>query len=462
MRFTLWPNSLFGRVVLILVAGLMGGQLLGFAIFSREAGRAFSEREVRIVARRIADTVRILDVVPVDSRAALVGALDGRPWGVRLQNTDESTSKRGSGGSIARELEAELAEEVGKERSIHVAIEFGGPVPTPESMAPKHDFLPMPGPAYRFDADVRLNDGAVVTVSGEFRRRPPPSLAPERLWLDLAVRVGVVLAIALLAVRIATRPVLALGQAAEQLGRNFRRPPLPETGPLEVRQAARAFNQMQARLAEYLDRRSRMLIGMSHDLRTPLTRMRLRAELVEDSEIRGKFVADLDELDAMVRGTIDFMRGAESNEPADAVDVMALLESLQADAQELGHSVTLTGSVQAPFLARPQLLKRCIGNLLDNAIKHGGRADLVVEDDGQSLTIFVRDNGPGIPATELENVFEPFYRLDPARARGAVAVGGFGLGLGIARNIADAHGGTLKLRSLASGGIEAVLELPRM
>jgi signal transduction histidine kinase len=197
---------------------------------------------------------------------------------------------------------------------------------------------------------------------------------------------------------------------------------------------------------------------MSHDLKTPITRLRLRAELLDDAELRAKFVNDLEEMEAMVGSALDFMRGVDQQAPAQPVDVMALLESLQADAREIGSDVAIEGAVEAPYRGHAQTLKRCIGNLIDNAVKYGKRATLVVADTPAELTITVRDEGPGIPEAELERVFEPFYRLDASRNR---ATGGSGLGLTIARNIARAHGGETVLRNRAGGGLDAVLTLPR-
>ena len=155
---------------------------------------------------------------------------------------------------------------------------------------------------------------------------------------------------------------------------------------------------------------------------------------------------------------LDFMRGLDPQEPQQPLDVMALLESLQADAREVGGQVEIEGAVRAPYRGHPQTLKRCLGNLIDNAVKYGGSATLIVEDTAARLRISVRDSGPGIPNGDLERVFEPFHRLEGSRSR---STGGTGLGLTIARNIAQAHGGELVLRNRPAGGLEAVLTLPR-
>jgi signal transduction histidine kinase len=331
-------------------------------------------------------------------------------------------------------------------------------------MAPmKHGFMG-PGaalhfgaqPGFSFVAQVRLNDGALVT----FDSRQPGETAgwPYRLLLSLAVLLVAVLAVSLLAVRWTTRPLKALADAADELGRNIDRAPMPEKGPLEVIRAARAFNTMQERLVRHMRERAATLAAMSHDLKTPVNRLRLRAELLDDSEVKKKISQDLQEVESMVHSTLEFMRGGESAEKAQPIDVTALLESLAADAQDTGGTVAIEGAASRPYVGRPQALKRCLGNLLDNALKYGSAATILVEDTPERLTVRVRDRGPGIPEHDLERVFEPFYRLEASRSRDT---GGTGLGLSIARNIAQMHRGTLTLHNLKGGGLEAVLTLPR-
>ena len=307
-----------------------------------------------------------------------------------------------------------------------------------------------------FVVQVRLRDGATVT----FQQVLPEDVIawPVRLLLILLVLLVSVAVLAALAVRALTRPLAVLADAAGELGRDIRRPPLTETGPLEVRRAARAFNTMQERLIRYIGDRDRILAAVSHDLKTPITRLRLRTELLDDSPLREKFLADLDEMQRMTQAALDFLRGGEDSEPIAPVDLNALLQSLQEDAEDLGHEVGILGIVLQPLRCRPLALKRCLTNLVDNALKYGQRAEIAVADTPARLRLIVRDYGPGIPTTELEKVFEPFYRLESSRSRDT---GGTGLGLGIARNIARAHGGELTLRNHPQGGLEAVLELPR-
>jgi len=303
---------------------------------------------------------------------------------------------------------------------------------------------------------VRLTDGSWVN----FDHPRPWSITdrPYRLLLSLAVLLCSVLLVSFLVVRRLTRPLSVLARAADELGRDLDRPPLPEHGPLEVQAAISAFNTMQARLRDYIYERTRILTAVSHDLRTPITRLRLRAELLSDESLRSKFVHDLQEMESMTSATLAFLRGFEEREPVQSVDLMALLESLQTDSVEMGYDVKLSGKLSKPVLLRPRALRRCLDNLVTNAVRYGGGPVTVsVEQQGGAVVIRVHDTGPGLPEAELEKVFEPYYRLEGARSREG---GGTGLGLSIARNIAELHGGSLILHNHPKGGLEAILSFP--
>jgi len=214
----------------------------------------------------------------------------------------------------------------------------------------------------------------------------------------------------------------------------------------------------QARINRYVEDRTRILSAVSHDLKTPITRLRLRAELLDDTEQRESFIRDLAELESMTAATLDFLRGMQADEPLRPVDLRALIESLAEDAAELGHEVTVDGDEPEPVAARPLALKRCLANLIDNAVKYGDRARVSLQERVGDTVVRVVDEGPGIPEAERERVFEPFYRLESSRSR---ETGGAGLGLTIARSIARGHGGDLSLNDGKDGGLEAVLTLPR-
>ncbi len=232
-----------------------------------------------------------------------------------------------------------------------------------------------------------------------------------------------------------------------------------EEGSEEIRAAARAFNQMQQKLQKFISERTRMLAAISHDLKTPITRMRLRSEQVDDDALREKFQQDLQEMEELVTGTLAFMRHLEVEKAErQQLDLAALLESIVDDRTDAGLQLSLSGAAAAPIAAYPQSIKRCIENLVDNALKYGGAVRIALAQTPTETRVMVSDNGPGIPDSELEKVFEPFYRLDASRNRDT---GGSGLGLSISRSIARAHGGDVLLRNLAPHGLEATLLLPR-
>jgi signal transduction histidine kinase len=215
---------------------------------------------------------------------------------------------------------------------------------------------------------------------------------------------------------------------------------------------------MQDRLHRYLDSRTRVLAAMSHDLKTPLTRLRLQVETqIEDPALQARFGKELDEMESMVRGALALFRGLNDEEALEPVDVNLLLDTIRGEFVEMGKDVTVEGRALTPIPGKPQALKRCITNLVGNAVNFGARAHVIVR-DGENLEISVCDEGPGIPPEELEKVFEPFYRLESSRNRDT---GGTGLGLSIARDVAQAHGGAVVLRNRPEGGLEARLTLPR-
>jgi signal transduction histidine kinase len=466
------PRSLFSRLVLVMLAGLLVAQLLSFALHMHERGELLAQATGMQSAQRIADIVRLLDPMSAGERRKIIQVLSAPPLAVSLDRTplDDRTSDAATG-MHASMFGAMLRRYLADERPVAVAVsESSAWAPGPgmgwgkklHSMPDgSSEWMPLmmrhaEGAGLSFVAQVRLQDGTLAT----FDSRAPSTTAswPYRLLLSIAVLLVAVILVSLIAVRWVTRPLNALADAADELGRNINRPAMLETGPLEVARAARAFNQMQSRLSGYLSERTRVLAAMSHDLKTPVTRLRLRAELLDDAQLRAKFTGDLQEMESMVSATLDFLRGMENSEPVRPVDIMALLESLQTDIQETGGTVAIDGQTSKPYPGRAQALKRGIGNLVENAVKYGQRAHVIVDDNDARLELRIKDEGPGIPPDELDKVFEPFYRVEASRNRDT---GGTGLGLPIARGVAELHGGRLVLANRPGGGLEATLTLPR-
>ncbi|MEN6587109.1 MAG: ATP-binding protein [Sulfuricella sp.] len=439
----LLPQSLFSRMVLILLGGLILVQSVNVSFHLRERDRLLFRSNSLEAAQRIADAIRLLNALAPSDRQKIVATLNSSTLSVSLaprppsqpQNLDNATQAAGFAGM--------LHDLLGESPSVEVTVS-------------EMDQRLQPRQKIAFTVETHLQDGTLVSI--EARPSGEAFPLPPHLVFSLLILFAAVILLSLIAVRLATRPLDTLASAAEKLGRDINSPPVAETGPTEVRRAAHAFNTMQSRLASYIQERTRILAAMSHDLKTPITRLRLRAELLEDDDLKSKFVKDLEEMESLVAATLDFMRGVDNPEPVQPVDIMALLESLQADAAEIGQQVRLEGIAAQPYPCKPAALKRCLGNLIDNAVKYGKSATVTVNDHGKQLQIHIQDQGQGIPEAELERVFEPFYRRESSRSRDT---GGTGLGLGIARNIAQMHGGDLSLHNHPDGGLEAILTLPR-
>lgn len=447
----LWPRSLYGQLALVLLAGLIVAQLVSAAVSLTERDQALFRFSDAQWAQRVAQAVRLMDSLDASERQRIAGIITTPRLLVSLS---AQPAVQGRADPAAEDYQAALKEILGADHQVRVVVAQRTPA---ESVAGVP--APVDAPNIRSSehvvTEVQLKDGSWVN----FDHPRPWTLtdSPLRLMVSLGVLLVSVLLLSFLAVRWVTRPLSTLARAADELGADLNRPPLPERGPLEVRAAAAAFNNMQARLRDYIYERTRILTAVSHDLRTPITRLRLRAELLTDEELKAKLVRDLQEMENMTNSTLSFLRGFEDREPLQSVDLMALLESLEMDFRDMGNDVSLHGRLDRPVLLRPRAMRRLLDNLVTNAVRYGKKAMISAEDLGETVVIRVRDAGPGIPAGELEKVFEPYYRLDTARSQES---GGTGLGLSIARNIADLHGGKLVLQNHPAGGLEAVLTLP--
>ncbi|WP_143498890.1 ATP-binding protein [Pseudomonas sp. Irchel 3A18] len=275
----------------------------------------------------------------------------------------------------------------------------------------------------------------------------------QQVWFIALTSIFLLVFIGLL-VHWQSRPLKRLARAARDMSLGADVEPVVEGGGSEVVEVSRAFNAMRNRISRYLTERGQLFSAISHDLRTPITRLRLRVELLEDEKLQTKFSRDLDELELLVKGALQCVKDTDIHENIEQVDLNHLLECLIEPYLRDGR-VTQKGVAEAAYPGKPLALKRCIGNLIDNAIKYGHRAHLKVEDNEQAFVLHVDDEGPGVPEKRLEHVFEPHFRLAGSQQQG------YGLGLGIARNIAHSHGGEVSLQNLRDGGLRVTLFLPR-
>ena len=538
MRVTLWPQSLFGRLIAATVLGVLIAEAVGLYLLTRNSERIVIEATTRMWARRITETALLLDRLPSARRAQVLARLRaggepgpmgpgflrlrlrgaildcaspgpctlrgrgpgqasgpiriwrgpgarGTPPPDRAPPAGGPTAFLGPHGPLARPrfflaggkfafrrmrpdfvvrlpyrtharqlLEQHLRADLGGGYQVKV-----GPASTAAAQVIRMPapFFSSPGGSTDF-YDVQVRAPAHPALVFRVERLYPQVPLSRRLVLNLVLLVVVLVMALYVATRGITRPLSHLARAAQAIGDGGRAAPLAEKGARELLHAARAFNTMQDRLHRYLDSRTRVLAAMSHDLKTPLTRLRLQVEtLIEDAALRARLGKELDEMESMVHGALALFRGLDEQEAREPLDVSALIESVRKGFLEMGESVTVSGRALAPFPGRPQALKRCLTNLVGNAVKFGKRAEITVQ-DGEALRIRIRDDGPGIAPEELERVFEPFHRVEASRNRDT---GGTGLGLSIARDVAQGHGGTVMLRNRPQGGLEAELILPR-
>lgn len=440
-------RSMSGQIFGILLIGVLGSTALTWWLALGERQQAIMQFRESNAVERAEQLLVAVDALPAASREAFLATAPR--LGLRVV-----TEPAASAELLPRSpYGAALSERLGKTFKVQSLPE------DPEScprLPPEERALRGPCEAL----GITLNDGTVLRLMVLPPRSPLPPLSPD-FFLNL---IPFLLSIALLAyavARMTTKPLKQLAQAATDLGSDINRPPLEERGSTEILMATRAFNAMQQRIRQHIGQRTHMLAAITHDLQTPLTRLRLRLEKVDDNDLRDKLIGDLSAMQAMVREGLDLARSMDSNEASKPLDLDSMLDSVCNDAADAGQEVSLTGQSGATVMARPQALQRCLNNLIDNAVKYGHFAKVSLTrsqtKDRQLVHISIRDGGPGIPEDLLAKVFEPFYRIESSRSRNT---GGTGLGLTIAQNIAQQHGGTLALNNLPEGGLEALLTLP--
>jgi signal transduction histidine kinase len=442
-------GSMTGRVFITLILGILITAALIQLLADAERRRAMAEFRDLHSLDRAEQLIMAVEIVPASARAAYLGVAN-RP-GIRLESQEAPSQLAPVNSAFAQALSVRL----GKAYVLHSLAE------RPDVCARAREPASLVGLRLQYrgaceKVGVRLRDGDQLVLSV----LPPRSaMAPDRTEYN-KINALYLVSVALLAywvARMTTRPLKQLAQAAKDLGNDINHPPLDLSGADEIRQASAAFNAMQARIRQYIFQRTQMLAAITHDLQTPLTRMRLRLEKVSEPELQERLIGDLSAMQAMVREGLDLARSMDTNEAMQMLDLDSLLDSVVADAAESCQRVTLSGHAGMALLGRPMDLRRCLVNLVDNAVKYGHAAKVSVDRINGAARIRIRDTGPGIPGAELARVFDPFYRVETSRSRES---GGTGLGLTIARNIAEQHGGSISLANHPEGGLEATLMLP--
>ncbi|PKA38829.1 two-component sensor histidine kinase [Rhizobium sullae] len=427
-----WPSTLRARLFLILFTGLTIAYGLSFSVLFLE--RYMSAKAVMLgtLESDIATSIAILDRLPANERADWLDRLSRGNYrvvlGPGLPGVPDMSGR-------AAEIAGRIEEAVGHRLPLRI-----------ESI---------PGDAKRLQGHLTLSDGSPLTIDVT-----PTGVMPIAEWLPyvLAVQMALLVLCTWLAVRQAIRPLGDLAAAADALDPNKKASPLSETGPREVAHAARAFNAMRDRIAHYLEERVQILAAISHDLQTPITRMRLRADMADDSPEKDKLLHDLGEIERLVQDGIAYARSSHGNgEKTSRIELASFIDSIAYDYQDTGKSVTVTGPVQGTATTKPHALRRILSNFIDNALKFAGAAEISVERKGErNIIITVLDRGPGIPEEMLEAAMQPFFRLEQSRNR---ETGGTGLGLAIAQQLAATIGGSVRLYNRAGGGLAAEVSI---
>ncbi|UZE20651.1 HAMP domain-containing protein [Pseudomonas sp. B21-054] len=428
-----WPRTLASRLSLIFLIGLILAQGLSFGAQYYERYQTAKSTMLGNLETDVSTSVAILDRLPAAERPAWLPKLARRNYGYLL---DEGQPGQPMDLTDAPVSVSSIQEAIGQAYAL--------------------TFNQIPGPKMHYQAHLRLGDGSPLTIDVR------PAMMPLSLWLPVVLlgQLALLIGCTWLAVRIAVGPLTRLAGAVETLDPNVHSVRLDEKGPTEVVHAAKAFNAMQDRIAAYLKERMQLLAAISHDLQTPITRMKLRAEFMDDGIEKDKLWSDLSEMEHLVREGVAYARSVHgATEASCRISLDAFLDSLVFDYQDTGQDVQLSGKNAAVIDTRPHALRRVLVNLVDNALKFGGAARIEVQEgENGQLAIQVLDRGPGINEQELAEVLKPFYRVESSRNR---ETGGTGLGLAIAQQLANAMGGSLTLSNRDGGGLCAELRLSR-
>jgi signal transduction histidine kinase len=444
-----WPGTFAGRLTILILAAIVLIQAASALLFYL-LGPDEGERELAVAARasQLATIVTLMDEAEGADRARLQQALGGRTLALVLHQTRPAlVDSAVAGDGLASALRERLA--TAAPGPFEVVVDGIGR----GRHGPRHEPPLMPG-WHRLVVVAALSDGTWLELITP--RHQMPRWRPFRLLFWLAIGLGLLL-LGRLAARRFARPLELFAEAADRLGVDVSAPPLPVTGSAELRRASAAFNRMQARIRRLVDDRTQMLAAIAHDLRTALTRLRLRVELIDDPVQQAKAVNDLEAMRLMLDETLAFAKGEALEEGPVVTDLAALLQTLVDDLSDAGHEVAYDGPDRLVFELRPVAARRALANLIDNAVRYGGSAEVSLRRLPAGVEVQIADRGPGIPPDQREHVFKPFVRLEGSRAR---STGGTGLGLALTRSIVRRHGGDITLEDRPGGGLLVRVSLP--
>ncbi len=446
-------DSIAGRTLIVLLVGLTLSHIASTALLSLDRRAAVGAAAEQVCVERAAVLARLLDHSAADRRAALAAELASPTLHVAIAAAPAVAPRHRDSRALGL-VAAAFRPYFGTVADPRLHVVYRTIVASPRSM-PRAILEGFPGDRV-MEISFRLSDGAwanfKLAMAGAATLWSPHAVASTLVMLTGIIVLGG------WATGWVGRPLAAFARAADRLGRDVNAPPLPSNGPPEVRHAATAFNDMQTRIRRFVEDRTRMLAAISHDLRSPITRMRLRAEMMPGDEVRARMLADLDEMEVMVASTLEFARGEAADEPTQSIDLAATLATICDNASDLGLAAAYVWERRELCHCRPMAMKRALTNLVENAARYGGRARVFTHHHKSGLDVIIEDEGPGIPEAEMEAVFAPFHRLEESRNR---KTGGVGLGMTVARTIVRSHGGDIRLENRSEGGLRVVVTLPR-
>jgi len=450
----LLPDSIRTRTILVLLIGLTASHLASTVVYSTDREQALAAANDQRMADRLAVLAQVIDTSVETLRPTVAEAISSPALHV-IWSPDSTLPPDHREDEKRKLIQASLQPHFGSldESRLHVFVSSHA---VPQNWAAAIHLLHQASSAQQLQVSLALKDGSWLNFHWTLPDAPT-RWSRESLISTLVMLLGTVI-IAIWATRWITAPLASFARAAERLGMDVTASPLAEDGPQEVRSAARAFNQMQRRIRNFVEDRLSMLAAISHDLRTPITRLRLRTEqLPIDAEQQDKMLRDLDEMEQMVSSSLAFAKDEATAEPNQAMDLAALIGSICDDLTDAGHDADFEWAGRLIYHGRPLAMKRLFSNLIWNAVRYGQCAKVRATPLPGRIEVVVEDQGPGIPDDQLEKVFKPFYRLENSRNK---RTGGLGLGLANVRTIARAHGGDVRLSNRPEGGLSATVTLP--
>ena len=443
------PDTVAGRTLLVLIFGLAISHVLSMALYFTDRTTALLLTGGEHIADRVATIGRIIEKSPPSDRGRIIELAEDRRLQITL-TAESAIDLQPTDGWRTEILRSKVQSHLDSLSEQTFRLRYLDPEAVNADLAPGFE------DAHIVEVSLQLSDGSWLNFTAPVY--PTDPLLSLRFVLSTAVMLAAVVILSGIVVHHVVAPLRTFASAAERLGVDVNAPALPESGAREVRRATRAFNEMQRRIRRFVEDRTQMLAAISHDLRTPIMRLRLRVEVIDDEDERERALADLNDMERMIASTLSFARDDAVDEARETVDLMALVQRVCDSLEDTGLQVEFASQGRLAYACRPGALRRALSNLIENAARYGGNAKVDLSTQGNAVVVRIDDEGPGIPEDQLENVFKPFYRLEPSRSR---ETGGAGLGLTLARTIVRAHGGDLRLVNRPEGGLRVEMILSR-